>query len=109
MRRTVLILLMLLAVTVATAHEERRWPAWLSAGQDDAVRTVANTQGAISQTTLLTTFSRIYNPTAVSISIYNAINALYGLKILILIAAGLQIQPNGGISNVIITNYQINV
>jgi hypothetical protein len=82
---------MLATVAVATAHEERRWPAWLSAGQDDAVRTVANTQGAISQTTLLTTFSRIYNPTAVSISIYNAINALYGLKILILIAAGLQI------------------
>ena len=56
MRRTVLILLMLLAVTVATAHEERRWPAWLSAGQDDAVVSVANTKGAIPQTTLLTSF-----------------------------------------------------
>lgn len=56
MRRTVLILLMLLAVTVATAHDERRWPAWLSAGQNDAVRTASNTLGTISQTTLLTSF-----------------------------------------------------
>ena len=37
-------------------------------------------------------FGRICNPTAVSISICNA---LIGLKILIFHAAGLQIQPNG--------------
>ena len=36
-----------------------------------------------------------FNPTAVSISICNAKNALIGLQILILYAAGLQIQPNG--------------
>jgi RHS repeat-associated protein len=47
---------MLATVTVATAHEERRWPAWLSAGQDDAVVSVGNTQGAIPLTTLLTSF-----------------------------------------------------
>ena len=47
---------MLLAVSTATAHEEHRWPAWLSTGQDDAVVSVANTQGAIPQTTLLTSF-----------------------------------------------------
>ena len=56
MKRFILCLLMLLAVSTATAHEEHRWPAWLSTGQDDAVVSVANTQGAISQTTLLTSF-----------------------------------------------------
>ncbi len=56
MRRFFLCPLMLLAVTVATAHEERRWPAWLSVGQDDAVRSVTNTQGAIPESTLLTSF-----------------------------------------------------
>ncbi len=56
MRRFILCLLMLATVTVVTAHEERRWPAWLSAGQDDAVVSVGNTQGAIPLTTLLTSF-----------------------------------------------------
>ena len=41
-------------------------------------------------------FGRICNPTALSISICNAINrAKSGLEILIFITAGLQIQPNG--------------
>ena len=53
MRRTFLILLMLATVTVALAHDERRWPAWLSAGQNDADFTA---QRAIPQTTLLTPF-----------------------------------------------------
>ena len=61
MKRIVLGLLMLV---VATAHDEHRWPAWLSASQNDGVRStipyaydsVTNTQGAIPESTLLTSF-----------------------------------------------------
>ena len=53
MKRSILFLLMLVAVSTASAHDEHRWSAWLSAGQNDADFTAQRT---IPQATLLTSF-----------------------------------------------------